>query len=70
MNEYKSVHRDLVDKRLEIDCTMSVAGTLISKEGSPSSILNGRKANINFNIHCKYRFYKRCEKSVNFRSSH
>ena len=41
VKEYKDVHRDLIDKRLQIDCVMSVAATLTSKEGSPPCTLIG-----------------------------
>ena len=41
MKEYKDVHHNLIDKRLEIDCAMSVAATLTSKEGSPPCTLIG-----------------------------
>ena len=39
MKEYKGVHRDLIDKRLQIDCAMSVAATFTFKEGSPPCTL-------------------------------
>ena len=35
VTEYKGVYHDLIDKRLQIDCALSVAATLTSKEGSP-----------------------------------
>ena len=41
MKEYKGFHCDLIDKRLQIDCAMSVAATLTSKEGSPPCTLIG-----------------------------
>ena len=41
MKEYKDVHCDLIEKRLQIDCAMSVAATLASKEGSPPCTLIG-----------------------------
>ena len=34
VTEYKGVYHDLIDKRLQIDCALSVAATLTSKEGS------------------------------------
>ena len=43
MKEYKGVDRGLIDKRLPIDCAMSVAATLISKEGYPPCTLIGSR---------------------------
>ena len=34
VEEYKVAYHDLIDKRLQIDCAMSVAATLTSKEES------------------------------------
>ena len=39
--EYKIIHRDLIDKRLQIDCAISVGAALTSEEGSPSYALIG-----------------------------
>ena len=41
VKEYKFLHRDLIDKRLQINCTMPVAATPTSKEGSPPCTLIG-----------------------------
>ena len=41
MKEYKGLHRDLIDKRLQIDCAMSVAAILATKDGSPPCTLIG-----------------------------
>ena len=41
MTKYKDVHRDLLDKCLQIDCAMSVVATLTFKEGSPPYPLIG-----------------------------
>ena len=41
MKEYKGVHHGLIGKRLQIDCEMSAAATLTSKEGSPPCTLIG-----------------------------
>ena len=41
MKKYKGVHRDLTDKSLQIDCPMSVAATLTSKERSHCCTLIG-----------------------------
>ena len=41
MTKYKDVHRDLLDKCLQIDCAMSVVSTLTFKEGSPPYPLIG-----------------------------
>ena len=48
--EYKSIHRDLIDKRLRIDCAMSVGATLTSKEGSPPYALIGSQTVFNTKI--------------------
>ena len=41
MTGYKGANHYLIDHRLQIDCTMSVAVTLTSKEGSPPYPLIG-----------------------------
>ena len=50
MKEYEGAHRDLIDKCLQIDCAMSVAVTLTSKEGSPPCTLIGSWTVVNTKI--------------------
>ena len=50
MKEYKGVHRDLIDKRLQTDCAMSVAAILATKDWSPPCTLTGSWTVINTKI--------------------